>query len=56
MINWKENDVRIIEKAEESTSRDLIKTGVSAPRHLLYLELGMMPARFVIKEKKVMQI
>ena len=56
MINLKESDFKIIEKAEESTLRDLVKTEVSAPRHLLYLELGILPARFVIKEKKVMQL
>ena len=56
MINLKEKDFKVIEKAEESTLRDLVKTEVSAPRHLLYLELGILPARFVIKERKVMQL
>ena len=31
-----------------------MKTECSAPRHLLYLELGIIPARFVIKLRKVM--
>ena len=45
-----------IERAEEATLRDLVKTEVSAPRHLLYLELGIIPARFVIKQRKVMYL
>ena len=33
-----------------------MKTECSAPRHLLYLELGIIPARFVIKLRKVMHL
>ena len=45
-----------MEQAEEATLRDLVKTEQSAPRHLLYLELGIIPARYVIKQRKVMHL
>ena len=53
MVNLKENDVKLLERAEEATLRDLLGTEFSAPRHLLYLELGILPARFVIKQRKI---
>ena len=56
MINLKESDSKMIEKTEESTLRDLVKTKFSAPRHILYLELGIIPARFVIKQRKLMYL
>ena len=33
-----------------------MKTECSVPRHLLYLELGIIPSRFVIKLRKVMHL
>ena len=56
MVNLKEKDIKLLEKAEESTLRDLLKTEFSAPRHLLYLELGIIPARYVIKHRKIMHL
>lgn len=56
MVNLKENDVKLLERAEEATLRDLLGTELSAPRHLLYLELGILPARFVIKQRKIMHL
>ena len=54
MINLNMKDIKLIERSEETTLRDLVKTQFSAPRHILYLELGIVPARFVIKQRKVM--
>jgi hypothetical protein len=54
MVNITEKEIRLIEKSEEATLRDLVKTKCSAPRHLLYLELGIIPARYVIKQRKGM--
>ena len=56
MVNLKENEIKLIKKTEEATLQDLFKTEFSAPRHLLYLELGIIPARFVIKLRKVMHL
>ena len=53
MLKLKEYDVMLIERAEEATLRDLVKTEVSASCHLLYLELEIIPARFVVKQRKV---
>ena len=52
----KKKDVKLIEKAEKSTLRDLVRTACSAPRHLLYLEIGIIPARHVIKQRKIMHL
>ena len=46
--------VKLVEESEEAKLRDLLKTQRSAPRYLLYLELVIVPARFVIKQRKVM--
>ena len=50
MINIKESDIKIIERSEESTLLDLLKTEIGTPRHLLYKDLGVLPARYVIKQ------
>ena len=55
-MNLNVKDVKVIERSEESTLRDLFKTQCSAPMHLLYLELGIIPARFVIKQRKHMYL
>ena len=56
MINLKESNFKMVGKIEELTFRDLVKTKFSAPRHILYLELGIIPARFVIKQRKIMYL
>ena len=56
MLKLKESDVKLIERAEEATLRDLVKTEVSAQHHLLYVELGIIPVRFVIQQRKVMYL
>ena len=37
MVNLKENEIKLLEQAEEATLRGLVKTEQSAPQHLLYL-------------------
>ena len=56
MINLKESDTKIAEKNRISNSQNLVKSKFSAPRHFLYLELGILPARFVIKQRKLMYL
>ena len=56
MINLSVKDVKMIEKTEEARLRDIMKTQCSAPKHLLYLELGIVPARFVIKQRNIMYL
>ena len=36
--------------------KDLVKTECSAPRHLIFLELGIIPARYVIKQKQIIHL
>ena len=51
MVNLKGNDVKLLERAEEAILKDLVKIERSVLHHLLYLELGIIPARCVIKKK-----
>ena len=46
--NLKENEVRQIERIEESYMRQLLKTTKGCPITQMYLELGQTPARFDI--------
>ena len=48
MNNVKENEWREIEKIEESVMVKVFKTLRSCSRHLLYLEAGIVPARYQV--------
>ena len=48
MFNIKEKEFRIIEAIEESVLQKIFHTKRSCSRHLLYLESGMIPARYQI--------
>ena len=45
MYNVNDTEMRAIERIEESALQKIFKTKRSCPRHLLYLESGMYPAR-----------
>ena len=49
----KENEYRIIESYEERLLIDALKTGSKCPRAILYLDLGVCPARFIVKKYKL---
>ena len=51
MINVKEAEYRALEKIEESVLQKLFKTTRSCSRHVLYLESGMIPARFQVQRQ-----
>ena len=46
--NLKENEIRQIERIEESFMRQLLKTTKGCPINQMYLEFGQIPARFDI--------
>ena len=56
MYNLKENEVREIERIEEDMLRQFFKTFKGCPIHLLYLESGVLPARFAIKRMKLILV
>jgi hypothetical protein len=56
MVNLKETNVKLIAKAEEACLRDILKTEYCTPRHLLYLEHGILPAEYAIKQRKLMYL
>ena len=43
-----EKELRLIESREENCLRNIIKTGCKSPVAILYLEFGVLPARFQI--------
>ena len=46
--NLKEQEIRQLERIEEEFLRELLKTGKGCPINQLYLEVGVIPARFEI--------
>ena len=51
MYNIKETDYRALERIEESVLQHIFSTKKSCSRHLLYLEAGMVPARYQIQRQ-----
>ena len=51
MNNVKELEWRELEKIEEAVLSKVFKTTRSCSRHLLYLEAGMVPARFLVRRQ-----
>ena len=53
MYNVTEKEFRAIEQIEEGVIQNVFKTLKSCPRHLLYLEGGMVPARHQVRRMKL---
>ena len=51
MYNITEKELRAIESIEESAIQKSLKTKRSCPKHILYLESGIYPARYIIHRK-----
>jgi hypothetical protein len=51
--NIKENKYRLLESYEERLFIEALKTGSKCPRAIMYLDLGVCPARFIIKKYKL---
>ena len=56
MCNVKETEWRELEKIEESVLSKVFKTTRSCSRHLLYLEAGMIPARYQVMRQMLNQL
>ena len=54
--NLKENQMRQIERIEESYIRKVFKTTKGCPISQLYLELGVAPARFEVKKLRLLYL
>ena len=54
--NIKENQLRQIEKIEESYLRKVFKTTKGCPISQLYLEMGVVPARFEIQKLRLLYL
>ena len=53
MYHVKEKQYRAIEAVEESVLRKILQTKRSSPRHFLYLETGLVPARHQIHRQVI---
>ena len=53
MFNLTEKDLRSIESIEESVLQSVFQTKKSCSRHLLYLESGMIHARYQIHRQMI---
>ena len=51
MTNVREFEYRELERIEEGVIQKILKTTRSCSRHLLYLETGIIPARFQIQRQ-----
>ena len=51
--NLKEKEIRSIEKIEEALMKQIFGASKSVSIHLLYLESGQVPARFIIQKLKL---
>ena len=51
--NLTETDIRNLEKVDENLLCKILETPISTPREMLYLELGVMPIRFIIKSRRL---
>ena len=54
--NLKENELRQIERIEESLFRKVLNTTKGCPITQMYLELGQIPARFVIQKMRCLYL
>ena len=53
MFNLTEKELRAIETTEESVLQAVFQTKRSCSRHLLYLESGMIPARYQVHRQMI---
>ena len=55
MQNITEKEMRELERIEEDHLKNIfqVKTGIQVPLHLMYLELGQVPARYQVKRFKL---
>ena len=51
--NISEKEYRLLESYEERLFIEALKTGSKCPRAIIYLDLGVCPARFIIKKYKL---
>ena len=51
MYKVKESEYRALEMIEESILKKVFKTKKSCPRHIMYLEAGMVPARYQVERQ-----
>ena len=55
MQNISEKEMRELERIEEDHLKNIfqVKTGIQVPLHLMYLEMGQVPARYQVKRFKL---
>ena len=51
-----ENEYQRLQSIEESFLRQIFKTGQNCPKHLLWLELGQVPTKYLVKQYKLIYL
>ena len=53
-VQHNEKEMRQLERIEEDHMRNIldVKTGIQVPLHLMYLDLGQVPARYQVKRSR----
>ena len=52
--NMTSENINILEAADESLLRRILKAPAKTPKIMLYLELGVLPIRFIIQSRRLM--
>ena len=49
---WK-NDIDHLEQSDEQLLRSILEAGKSTPKIMLHLEMGCLPIRFILMERRI---
>ena len=50
----KKDEIEALEKIDENLLRTLLETPSSTPKEMLYLELGCLPIKFILRTRRLM--
>ena len=51
--NLSQSDIDTLESVDESLWRKILETPISTPKEMLYLEMGVIPIRYIIKMRRL---
>ena len=49
----KKSELEVLEKVDESLLRQILETPSCTPKEMLYLEMGVLPIRFIIMSRRI---
>ena len=54
--NLSKTEIEQLEQIDEELLRKVLETGRSTPKVMLYLEMGCLPIRFIVKKRRIMYL